>query len=100
MYINVNTHLATIIIYIDINDHLLQHFFFYFFKSYETSINKNTVTSTIKIRDSLMVRMGACRVPDRGSIPRRGDFFGYSCRYSSASLVQCNAPQNFCQTDN
>ena len=22
-----------------------------------------------------MVRMGACRVPDRGSIPRRGDFF-------------------------
>ena len=23
-----------------------------------------------------MVRMGACRVPDRGSIPRRGDFFG------------------------
>ena len=27
------------------------------------------------IRDSLMVRMGACRVPDRGSIPRRGDFF-------------------------
>ena len=29
----------------------------------------------LKIRDSLMVRMGACRVPDRGSIPRRGDFF-------------------------
>ena len=28
-----------------------------------------------KFRDSLMVRMGACRVPDRGSIPRRGDFF-------------------------
>ena len=27
------------------------------------------------VRDSLMVRMGACRVPDRGSIPRRGDFF-------------------------
>ena len=27
------------------------------------------------IRDSLMVRMGACRVPDRGSIPRRGDLF-------------------------
>ena len=27
------------------------------------------------IRDSLMVRMGACRVPDRGSIPRRGVFF-------------------------
>ena len=26
------------------------------------------------IRDSLMVRMGACRVPDRGSIPRRGGF--------------------------
>ena len=74
MYINVNTHLATIIIYIDINGHLLQHFFI-FFKSYETSINKNTVNSTIKIRDSLMVRMGACRVPDRGSIPRRGDFF-------------------------
>ena len=22
-----------------------------------------------------MVRMGACRVPDRGSIPRRGDFY-------------------------
>ena len=34
-----------------------------------------------KIRDSLMVRMGACRVPDRGSIPRRGDFFGYCCGY-------------------
>ena len=29
----------------------------------------------LQIRDSLMVRMGACRVPDRGSIPRRGDFF-------------------------
>ena len=29
----------------------------------------------IAIRDSLMVRMGACRVPDRGSIPRRGDYF-------------------------
>ena len=29
MYINVNTHLATIIIYIDINDHLLQHFFIF-----------------------------------------------------------------------
>ena len=28
-----------------------------------------------------MVRMGACRVPDRGSIPRRGDFFGYCCGY-------------------
>ena len=29
----------------------------------------------LSFRDSLMVRMGACRVPDRGSIPRRGDFF-------------------------
>lgn len=29
MYINVNTHLATIIIYIDINGHLLQHFFIF-----------------------------------------------------------------------
>ena len=27
-----------------------------------------------------MVRMGACRVPDRGSIPRRGDFF-YQTRW-------------------
>ena len=25
-----------------------------------------------------MVRMGACRVPDRGSIPRRGDLFFFS----------------------
>ena len=33
------------------------------------------IDHVIKIRDSLMVRMGACRVPDRGSIPRRGDFF-------------------------
>ena len=29
----------------------------------------------LPIRDSLMVRMGACRVPDRGSIPRRGVLF-------------------------
>ena len=27
-----------------------------------------------RIRDSLMVRMSACRVLDRGSIPRRGAF--------------------------
>lgn len=27
------------------------------------------------IRDSLMVRIRACRVRDRGSIPRRGVFF-------------------------
>lgn len=27
------------------------------------------------IRDSLMVRIRACRVRDRGSIPRRGEFF-------------------------
>ena len=25
-----------------------------------------------------MVRMGACRVPDRGSIPRRGDFIFFA----------------------
>ena len=31
--------------------------------------------TSIVVRDSLMVRMGACRVPDRGSIPRRGVFF-------------------------
>ena len=34
-----------------------------------------TVSALTDIRDSLMVRMGACRVPDRGSIPRRGEFF-------------------------
>ena len=28
-----------------------------------------------EFRDSLMVRMDACRVSDRGSIPRRGGFF-------------------------
>ena len=28
----------------------------------------------MEIRDSLMVRIRACRVRDRGSIPRRGDF--------------------------
>ena len=28
-----------------------------------------------QFRDSLMVRMGACRVLDRGSIPRRGVHF-------------------------
>ena len=28
----------------------------------------------VYIRDSLMVRMDACRVSDRGSIPRRGVF--------------------------
>ena len=37
--------------------------------------NEEQDISTFNIRDSLMVRMGACRVPDRGSIPRRGDFF-------------------------
>ena len=26
------------------------------------------------VRDSLMVRIRACRVRDRGSIPRRGEF--------------------------
>ncbi|KAL3241642.1 uncharacterized protein RNJ42_02756 [Nakaseomyces bracarensis] len=35
--------------------------------------NCNSLTTKLQIRDSLMVRMGACRVPDRGSIPRRGD---------------------------
>ena len=41
------------------------------------SLKQQILTNTTKslIRDSLMVRMGACRVPDRGSIPRRGDFF-------------------------
>lgn len=34
-----------------------------------------TVSALTNFRDSLMVRMGACRVPDRGSIPRRGEFF-------------------------
>ena len=33
-----------------------------------------TVSALSNFRDSLMVRMGACRVPDRGSIPRRGEF--------------------------
>ena len=37
-------------------------------------------------RDSLMVRMGACRVPDRGSIPRRGVFF----EFVSADVVGSN----------
>ena len=39
------------------------------------------------IRDSLMVRMGACRVPDRGSIPRRGDFFLQFFNFSSLYFV-------------
>ena len=30
--------------------------------------------ATVHVRDSLMVRMSACRVLDRGSIPRRGVF--------------------------
>ena len=38
-------------------------------------MGSTTIVSFISsFRDSLMVRMGACRVPDRGSIPRRGDF--------------------------
>ena len=43
------------------------------------SLKQQILTNTTKslIRDSLMVRMGACRVPDRGSIPRRGDFLFY-----------------------
>jgi hypothetical protein len=32
---------------------------------------------TTKIRDSLVARITACRVVDRGSIPRRGDFFEF-----------------------
>ena len=31
--------------------------------------------SQVQIRDSLMVRIRACRARDRGSIPRRGEFF-------------------------
>ena len=33
------------------------------------------------VRDSLVARITACRVVDRGSIPRRGDFFftSYFC---------------------
>ena len=31
-------------------------------------------SSNMGFRDSLMVRMSACRVLDRGSIPRRGGF--------------------------
>ena len=36
---------------------------------------KTSTSHQLIVRDSLMVRMGACRVPDRGSIPRRGDSF-------------------------
>ena len=44
-------------------------------KSNHVDIAEYVFKENNKIRDSLMVRMGACRVPDRGSIPRRGEFF-------------------------
>lgn len=33
------------------------------------------------IRDSLMVRIRACRVRDRGSIPRRGGYIFFIKKY-------------------
>ena len=52
---------------------LTRHFWFIMYMNIKAKfisyLNKSL------IRDSLMVRMGACRVPDRGSIPRRGDLF-------------------------
>ena len=50
----------------------------------------STPAMSSTFRDSLMVRMGACRVPDRGSIPRRGVFFLAS---QALILKEAVAPQ-------
>ena len=40
-----------------------------------------------KIRDSLMVRIRACRVRDRGSIPRRGGYIFFIKNTESVNFV-------------
>ena len=40
-----------------------------------------------------MVRMGACRVPDRGSIPRRGDLYFIFCPEIFVSYKVIKSPK-------
>ncbi|KAL3231168.1 hypothetical protein RNJ44_00807 [Nakaseomyces bracarensis] len=56
-----------------------------FLSLFDKAALSNIPSMKLQIRDSLMVRMGACRVPDRGSIPRRGDFS--FCPFSLISFL-------------